>query len=378
MRKKQGYTFRKFINDIHLWLGVASSIVLFMVCLSGTIYIFKEEIEKMIEPEKFNIETISENKNSIQDIITAVQKETKGKVMSISFYENPNLPYELRVIKNEKDKRGEIFYVNPYNKSILGTGKGPAFKFFMFFFKMHRWLLLDQKIGRPIVGTTTLIFVILTISGLFLWIPRKIKGFESLKPGFKIKFNANWKRINYDLHKTLGFYTFILVLIMALSGLNWSFEWYKNGLNTVLGKQRNEKKRNSTIIENGEALAIVDFLKIADSILPYKGKITISIPKSPEDTVEITKIDESKFNKAANDKLVFDQYSGVLLNKEIFAEKSLGNKIASQIKSIHLGNIYGLTSKIIYFIACLIATTLPVTGIFIWLNKMKKKNRKEN
>ncbi|WP_306349554.1 PepSY-associated TM helix domain-containing protein [Flavobacterium sp. '19STA2R22 D10 B1'] len=381
MKKKQGYTFRKFINDIHLWLGVGSSLVLFLVCLSGTIYTFRTEIEQWIEPEKFHIETISENQNSFDAIIKSTEESAQGKVTRVSFYDNPHKPYELQVSKGKEDKRGKTFYINPYNNTVLGSGDSPSKDFFMFFFKMHRWLLLDESIGRPIVGIATLIFVLLTISGLYLWLPKKIKGFKSLKPGFKIKFSANWKRINHDLHNTLGFYTFLIVLILALSGLNWSFDWYRDGLSAILGKkvfyQRNEKKLNSTIVENQEALSSTYFLKVSDSILPYQGKTTISIPKSAEDAIEVSKIDGSKFNETANDRLVFDQFSGKILKKEIFAEKAFGDKLASQMKSIHLGDIYGLTSKIIYFIACLIATSLPVTGIFIWLNKMKKSNKKK-
>ncbi|MGZ5221534.1 MAG: PepSY domain-containing protein, partial [Chitinophagaceae bacterium] len=45
------------------------------------------------------------------------------------------------------------------------------------------------------------------------------------------------------------------------------------------------------------------------------------------------------------------------------------------IKAIHVGNVYGTLTKIIYFIACLIATSLPITGTMIWLNKLRKKRK---
>ena len=133
--KKQGYTFRKFINDVHLWLGVGSALVLFLVCLSGTIYTFRTEIEHWIEPEKYEIAIISHQKNSYHEIIQKTEATTKGKVTRLTFYDDQNKPYELQVSKGKEDKRGEIFYVNPYKNSILGTGKGPATDFFMFFFK---------------------------------------------------------------------------------------------------------------------------------------------------------------------------------------------------------------------------------------------------
>jgi uncharacterized iron-regulated membrane protein len=66
-----------------------------------------------------------------------------------------------------------------------------------------------------------------------------------------------------------------------------------------------------------------------------------------------------------------------VLHREIFSEKPFNVQIASLIKPIHTGEIFGTFSKIIYFLACLIATSLPITGTLIWLNKMKKGSKKK-
>src|SRR5690606_23028251 len=184
----------------------------------------------------------------------------KGKASRISYSDDAYKPYEVQISTSKEDKRGETFFVDPYQNVILGTGKGPTTEFFMFFFKMHRWMLLEDSVGRPIVGIATLIFVILSITGIILWIPKKYKGWKSLKPGFKIKFSANWKRINHDLHNALGIYSVLLILIMAFTGLCWSFEWYKDGLSGVLGAKvfggRSEKKVTSVVTENSQRISL--------------------------------------------------------------------------------------------------------------------------
>jgi uncharacterized iron-regulated membrane protein len=379
VKNRKGYSIRNFINDVHLWLGVASAIVLFLVCLSGTVYTFKHEIDRAVEPEKFYV--ASENEPlSISEIIKATAETTSGKVTRVTVYDNPNQPFELQVSASKEDKRGETYFVDQYNNAILGTGKGSTSEFFMFFFKMHRWLLLDQEIGRPIVGIATLIFVILTLTGLVLWFPKKVRGFKSFKSGLRIKTGGSWKRINHDLHNVLGFYTFLIVLVMALTGLNWSFEWYKDASSTVLGAKvfggRDEKKMFSDSTAISARLSVEDVLAVSSKALPYTGKTSVSLPKGKGGTFEIRKFNESKFNKDATDKLVVDQYSGKILKKELFDDKTSGQKIAAQIKSIHTGEIYGMTSKVIYFISCLIATSLPVTGVIIWINKLRKKSKK--
>jgi uncharacterized iron-regulated membrane protein len=378
--KNKGYTFRKFIRDIHLWLGVGSGLILFLVCLSGTVYTFRHEIEEAVEPAKYRIENPEGNKVAAQQIIDATQQKTKGTVSRISIYDDAAKPYELQVSMSEEDKRGETYYVNPFKNEILGTGKGPTTEFFMTFFKLHRWLLFDEEIGRPIVGIATLIFVVLTITGLFLWLPKKIKGLKSFKPGLLIKFSANWKRINHDLHNVLGLYTFIIILIMALTGLNWSFEWYKDGMSNVFGAKvfggRDEKKMTSTVIEGANAISIDSLIAIGNHTFAYQGKTIISLPKDAEGSFELRKQNSENFNRESADKITVDQYSGAILKKELYAAKTLGQKIASQIKVIHIGEIFGTFSKVIYFISCLIATSLPITGVIIWINKLRKPKKK--
>ncbi|HEU0137833.1 MAG TPA: PepSY-associated TM helix domain-containing protein, partial [Flavobacterium sp.] len=109
--KNKGYTFRKFIRDIHLWLGVGSGLILFLVCLSGTVYTFRHEIEEAVEPAKYRIENPEGNKVAAQQIIDATQQKTKGKVGRISMYDDAAKPYELQVSMSEEDKRGETYYV---------------------------------------------------------------------------------------------------------------------------------------------------------------------------------------------------------------------------------------------------------------------------
>lgn len=369
------------MNDLHLWLGIASSLVLFVVCLTGTIYTFKTEIQEGLDPGRYQVTTKGEGQvQPMGVLVQQIEATTGGKVQRVTLANQESKPYVFSVSTGEEGKRPEAVHVNPYTGEILGSGKGPADEFFMTVFKLHRWLLLDSAIGRPIVGISTIIFCFLSISGLILWFPKKIKGWKSIKPGFKIKFSANWKRINHDLHNTLGFYTLILVLIMSLTGLCWSFEWYRNGLSSVLGAKvfggRDEVKPES-IVQDKQTITLQEALDIANKEMDYEYRtLSASLPKDEKGTFEVNKNELARWNETVNDRVFIDQYSGAVVKKEIFADKSTGDKIASSIRALHFGDIYGLFSKIIYFISCLIATSLPITGIFIWLNKMKKKPKK--
>ncbi|MEJ8757790.1 PepSY-associated TM helix domain-containing protein [Pontibacter sp. H259] len=406
---KNSFSWRKLFNDVHLWLGIASGLVLFIVCLTGTIYTFRSDIEKMLEPEKYSISASATGKPLPADaLIAKLEQEQKGKVMSLEIPAAKTESYRVSIAppvtdkpeaqpeanpKSEgkggekgegKGKGGEegprpiSYYVNQYTGTILGTTEGPASEFFGTVMKMHRWLLLGDSIGRIIVGIATIIFAILCLTGLILWWPKKLKNW---KQGLKIKTDANWKRINHDLHNTFGFYSFTLLLIMSLTGLCWSFEWYREALGKVMGaevfKGRKEKPMATFAGADASLLTTEDFIASANNLLPYEGNMRISLPDNDTTAVVITKSKAGFLALNASDKVQLDQHNGKPLKVDIFADKPLNEQIVSLIKPLHLGDIYGTFSKVLYFLACLVATSLPVTGTLIWINKLNKKPKKK-
>ncbi|MBU2995296.1 PepSY domain-containing protein [Cellulophaga baltica] len=380
----RNYTIRKFINDIHLWLGIASGIVLFIVCLTGTILAFETELVQTFDKQDHFSEKTG---NKVPFEIIVKNLEADGSVVKDFIFfndESQNIQFTL-LTKEEansgKPARGKSVQINPYTgKKVISIGKTRAFIHFIEEF--HRYLLLDTKIGRPIVGVCTIIFIILCISGLILWMPKKLKQFKkwkSWKQGLTLKTKANWKRINYDIHNTFGFYALFPMLLMGLTGLLWSFQWYYNGLEVVLGDKLGKSRFDTTILlntteENSPKLNLSTLLQKADSILPYENKATrINLPLKKNESVMIRKKSNAFLAYDATDKLQFNPYTNKLVSKTLFKNEKFGSKIAILIRSIHVGSFAGNFTKIIYFLACLIATSLPVTGTIIWINKLKKK-----
>lgn len=386
---------RKLTNDIHLWLGIISGLVLFIVCLTGTIYTFHNEVDEIMNKEKYVIATPSQVQPiHIDKLVQQLQESKNSKVTRIEIPQDPQRSYKVTLAANNSksksissniEKKGEgvkaqkgkgndgkTYFVNPYNASIIGDDKSKTADFFMIIMKLHRWLLVEG-VGKVIVGIATIIFTILCISGLVLWFPKKIKH---IKQGLKIKTSGNFKRLNHDLHNVLGFYALPFLLIMSLTGPCWSFEWYRNGvssaLNTEVFKGRKEKPVPSKVQENTNRIPISEALATANSNLSTKGDIRVSFPKGEDGSYVITKTKSGAFTFVTTDKIQIDQYTNTVLKIDRFSDKPFNEKISSNIRAFHLGDFMGMFSKIIWFITCLIATSLPITGTIIWLNKMKK------
>lgn len=423
---------RKFLNDVHLWIGLPSGIIVLLICLSGTIYVFNTEIRELSSPELYKVSHAADAQRlSAEELIAAVGRETGGKVISIKIPADPERTYVLTVRKAEESKPGEKkgemgsarpgeaakgsvperakgkagvggaekpgppsrgvqYMVDPYSGKILGSSadKNAVSEFMQMMFSLHRWLLLDRieepifgelpnrKLGSYISGTATILFTLGVITGIIIWFPQKIR---SWKQGLKIKWNANWKRVNHDIHNSLGFYSCIFLFLMGITGPQWSFEWYRTGLRKSLGTYQSEDapkpespKSDIASIKGIKSVLITDYIKSADKALDYKGDVTISIPADSADAVLVNKTKTGFFAPVAADKIYLDQYSSALIKSEIFSEKPFNERVSNSIKALHVGDVYGKFSKIIYFLACLIATSLPVTGTLIWINKMKK------
>jgi uncharacterized iron-regulated membrane protein len=179
---------------------------------------------------------------------------------------------------------------------------------------------------------------------------------------------------------------------MGVTGPQWSFDWYRTGLQKSLGTYKNppEKvaKKNTDIVEaNVESknpklpelnnLNLTDYINSANAKLPYKGDYRIVLPEAGETTITLNKTRTGFFAPAAADKITINTRSGEIIKTEIFKNKPVNERIAGSIKAIHVGNVYGTFTKFLYFLACLIATSLPITGTLIWLNKLKKRKRRK-
>ncbi|AZA58618.1 MULTISPECIES: PepSY-associated TM helix domain-containing protein [Flavobacteriales] len=399
---------RKLFNDIHLWLGLTSGIIVFIICLSGTLYVFNTELTELGASHLYKVSIPKGEERKMPDtFLETVTKHTGGNVSSVRIPNDANRTYTY-VVRKEGDKSrfGTSYMVNPYNGELLGSSQDEnAVRDFMgIMFSLHRWLLLDKvekpiidgienrKLGSMISGWATIIFTLGCITGLVIWFPQKVK---SWKQGLKIKVAGNWKRTNHDLHNSLGFYSLILLLIMGLTGPQWSFPWYRTGLQKALGTYKPEtettrdggsknkqteypQKEKEALIDKVPLLTLKELIAVADTNLPYSGDYVISLPKSPDEPIQFSKTKVGFFASAASDKVSLNAYTGSLISIDIFAEKPFNERVAGSIKALHIGNVYGTFSKILYFIACLIATSLPITGTLIWINKLKKKRKKSN
>jgi uncharacterized iron-regulated membrane protein len=373
-KSKSKSRFSKINAWLHLWLGLASGIVVVIMGVTGCILVFEHEIKGLTSPW-LNVEAQSPEKVlPPSQIYALVRKALPEKEIHGLWYNGLD-----KIIKVDVES-DSLIYVNPYNGKI--TGMVDHEDFFHEIDEGHRYLWLGKEIGTAITSWATFIFFFLLISGLILWFPKKWNK-TTINSSFKIKWNAKFKRLNYDLHNVMGFYTLILALLISLTGLIMTFHWVIESTYWITGGWANEKEKKEQILSvKKDTLATpqLDKLTAADFIW---NKVRKEIAKENKEAVIIHFPDEPKDDfYACTDMhngnwrdLYFDPKTLELLpnSRKYIGDEKFHDWMSRSNYSLHVGAIGGLTTKIIYFTASLICASLPITGFYIWLGRKKKQ-----
>ena len=376
--------FKKINAWLHLWLGLGSGLIVVIVSITGCIYVFEKEIRGLYEPWSF-VEP------STRPLLKPTQL-IKGAESQLSGLQPNSIRYGQRdeavTVSNFDRKAGTslVVYLNPYTAEVLHTEKKSRKSnpdFFRFILNGHRQLWLPREIGKQVVGAGVMIFVLLLISGIVLWWPKKwIKSIRD--KSFKIKWNASFKRKNYDLHNVLGFYAALFLLLISLTGLVYSYKWYSKSFYwlTSGGKTMKEFSRTLSDSTSTQSYQQSNVDKLYSRILSTDKAegMFISLPLKPADAISFTVyLKAGTFYKTNS--YTFDQYTLKPISDGSpfsgkYEDASAADKLRRMNYDLHTGAILGIPSKIIAFLASLISATLPVTGFIIWYGKKFKKKRK--
>lgn len=371
---------KKITRTLHLWLGLTSGLLVFIVAITGCIYAFQEEIQNALQSHRFvdnqhqaylppsQIQNITDEKLPGKHIHAILYRDSTHSTTSIyySFEEN----YYIFV------------YVNPYTGEVLKV-KDEFADFFRIVLDGHFYLWLPPSIGQPVVATGTLVFLFMLISGIVLWWPRNHNG---VRKKFTIKWKAGWRRKNYDLHSVIGFYICWLALIFVFTGLVWGFVWFRDGVYLIASGGEKYIDYYNPVSDTSATLALNE-----PAIDWVWRKMVAEYPKA--EWIEIHPPEGSLSSIAANanpdaftywqtDYRYFDQYT--LREQSVdhvwnrLEESSSADLLMRMNYDIHIGAIAGIPGKILAFLVSLTIASLPVTGIILWIGRRKKGNVHSN
>ena len=398
---------KKIFRKIHLWLSVPFGLIITLVCFSGAMLVFENEANEWFRRDLYYVETVKESPLPMDKLLEKVATTLPDSVSvtGVSISSDPGRAYQVSL---SKPRRASL-YVDQYTGEV--KGKSERSGFFMFMFRMHRWLLDSMNPGnegifwgKMIVGVSTLLLVFVLISGIVIWWPRTRKA---LKNSLKITATKGWRRFWYDLHVAGGMYALIFLLAMALTGLTWSFPWYRTAFYKVFGvevQQRaaqgheqksdaqkrdtklaahREKKREGNEVQKGERSGRPennhsDMYSVTSPFVYWQeiyDKLGRQNPEYKQISISsgTASVSFNRFgNQRASDRYSFNTDNGEFTETSLYQHQDKSGKIRGWIYSVHVGNWGGMFTRILTFIAALLGAALPLTGYYLWIKRLIK------
>ncbi|WP_288351533.1 PepSY-associated TM helix domain-containing protein [uncultured Alistipes sp.] len=389
---------KKIFAKIHLWLSLPLGIVLTVVCLSGAVLVFEGEITRALHPELYRVAAPADARPlRPSQLAGRIGGQMPDSLHLVSLQLSARSDEPCMAAFRETGRRQ--LSVDPYTGNVNGWAESPAF--FGTVRKLHRWLLDpppskgEKSVGKAIVGVSTLALVLILVSGLILWIPRSRKA---LRNRLKVSYSDGRRRFWHDSHVTLGFYATLLLLVMALTGLTWSFGWYRTAAYALFGgpqqtvaaqekpsrkadsgnRHERERSRERTAgREQGERQAETEArpfdYAVWDAVL---GELTAHC--TAYKTIVLTQTEAQVARQSAMrriDRATFDPRSGRLAEITRYEETPRQQRLRGWFYAFHTGTWGGFWTKILYFIAALIGASLPLTGYWLWWRRCMNKRK---
>ena len=385
---------KKALRKIHLWLSVPTGIIITLVCFSGAMLVFEKEITEAIKPELYFVKEAKGEPIPMQQLMEKVEETLPDSVSisGVTVFADSTRTYQVSL---SKPRRASI-YVNQYTGEV--TGRSERLPFFNTMFHLHRWLLGSSSgVGKLLTGICTLVLVFILITGILMWLTNRNKP---LKASLAIHVTKGWGRFWHDLHVAGGIYTTIFLLAMALTGLTWSFSWYRTGFYACFGVESSEKGgahgeggnshgegrgsrgegryshgdgRNNHEGKRGEGRGF-------HRRSPYRhwddvlNEVALKNPGYQQITLkpEVAEVvPEGRLSMRAADKYSYDRRSGEITDVQLYSAGKKDTKVRSGVYMVHTGSWGGFITRILNFLAAFIGATLPLTGYWLWFRRKR-------
>ncbi|MGM0828792.1 MAG: PepSY-associated TM helix domain-containing protein [Bacillota bacterium] len=389
MRKKSNMSPYQTIWRWHFYAGIIISPFLLILAVTGSIYLFKPQIEQNLYKEYYEVKAQGEKLPASEQIEEVKKLHPEAQITKYRPGESPERSSEIGI---STDDGSATVFLDPYTGKSLGELK-PEDRIMDKIVEFHGELMAGT-IGDRIVELVASWAIVLIVTGIFLWFPRKK---DKLSGVFFPRFGKGKSILRRDLHAIPAFWITAGMLFLIMTGLPWSGFWGTNFQNLMT----NSGAGYPPSIWTGDApLSVLKTKEIADvpwaaenldvPVSALEGYTPVSINDvvniaeregiDPSYTVYIPGDEKGVYTlsafpaKAQNEVTMhLDQYSGAVLADYRFDHYGIGGKIVAMGITLHTGTQFGFTNQLISLFICLGIILVVVSGFYLWLKRKPKK-----
>ncbi|MBJ9976216.1 PepSY domain-containing protein [Pseudomonas sp. S75] len=370
---------KKSLFQLHWFFGISAGLVLALMGITGAIWSFQEELLRLFNPQVLKVQVRPEGVLPLPELVRRAEAVQQDKVAMVWVNTRSDDAARLFFKAPPGERRGALRYADPYTGELRGEVAGQDF--FNLMLQLHRFLAMGDS-GRQITGACTLMLIFFCLSGLYLRWPRRARDWRAW-------LTFDWARkgraFNWDLHAVAGTWCLLFYLLFALTGLFWSYEWYRQGLERLLadppaeGQTRVERRPRPAPAGQQAAPLVVDYpaiwsaLKVAAG--PGLAAYNLRLPAAGGQPANLFYMLDDAAHPRAYNTLVLDPASGAVKSHERYTDKSLKAQLLQSVYALHVGEYFGLPGRIILTVASLTMPLFFVTGWLLYLDRRRKQRQ---
>ena len=364
--------------EVHSIAGLALALLLALIALTGATMSFEDEIVDLLNAEIMHVAPRATPALLPDELVSRLTAAPDtGKVAAMILSSDPSAAVHIRFARDEQGARPSSLYVDPYDGSVLGVPRGE--EFFTMVRRLHRWLLIpgDAKgWGRQITGAAALGLIVMLVSGLVLRWPRRA---SSVKMWLKPNLGLSGRGLHRSLHAVIGTWVLPIYLVMTLTGLWYSFDWYKDGVVWLLSrphvaaaKMQPKQPRSPSRSEPAQP---VGFDRAWSTLQREESggfaRAQLALPAGPGTVMRIRSWPKDSRLDTVRDEFRIDAVTGRMISAERYADKTLGEKTIASVLDIHRGAVLGWPGRLAFMIAAVLMPLFAVTGVLLYLSRRK-------
>ncbi len=369
---------KKILFQVHWFFGITAGLVLALMGITGALYSFEDEILEWINPDALIVEARGTPLPPVE-LVRKLEAETGLTVAILRVQVGGEKAAQVYFTPPPGERRGPMRNFNPYTGEVTGDAAGAGF--FDFVLRLHRFLAMGEY-GKQVTAACTLILIFFCLSGLYLRWPRKALN-------WRIWLTMDWAKkgrsFNWDLHSVFGTWCLLFYLLFAVTGLNWSYDWFSNGMHALLGDAPiGEQRRGGGMrpVGKSEPAPKADYVAIWSSIQSAAGpglaSYNIRLPNTAGQPATIFYLLKDSPHPRALNQITLDPATGDISAVSRYAEKSFGAQLLVSNYSLHVGSYFGLPGRIIMTVASLMMPLFFITGWLLYLDRRRKKRDVRN
>lgn len=354
---------RRFNFQVHLWIGVVLALYVVLIGVTGSILVFGAELERLNNPSPWPALTSQESIADIASVIgNLALKYPHTHIVSV-MAPTPLEPVFIAIL--ETPSRITVA-CHPVSGEVLGEVNRKASRL-EWVYDLHENLLV-RRTGREVNGTAAALLLLMALTGLLNWWP----GLQNWRRSLMVDFSRKWKRINFDLHSAVGFWSFIFVVLWAASGIY--FAWPDKVLALINQLSPIVNSRPPAIAVDGHSeSATLDFHSIltkAHAVDPGTRWKGVVFPASRRSPLEMLMSRSPGIGRDYEDTVYFNPYNGEYISTwQYGVNKSVGDWIVWLQIPLHFGTHWGLGIKCLWSAFGLALPALAVTGLVMYWNR---------